>query len=92
MSKHVSCYGASSSTLLFIDKNLNAHIAINSGYKCILGTLLAGFWYTNEHNLQIAFCSFYIWKFSYVYNILFVGLEQVFQAIFIHTTLKHVFA
>lgn len=33
MSKHVSCYGASSSTLLFIHKNLNADIAINSGYK-----------------------------------------------------------
>jgi hypothetical protein len=58
MNKHVSCYGASSSTLLFIHKGLNADIAINSSYKWILGTLLASFWYTSEHDLQIAILQF----------------------------------
>lgn len=55
---NVSYYYTSSSTVLFLHKNLNADIAINSSYKWILGASLAGFWYTNEHDLQIAILQF----------------------------------
>lgn len=58
MNKYVSYYYTRSSTFLFLHKNLNADIAINSSYKWILGALLAGFWYTNEHDLQIAILQF----------------------------------
>lgn len=60
MNKYVSYYYTSNSILLFLHKNLNADIAINSSYKWILGASLVGFWYTNEYDLQIQFYSFHI--------------------------------
>lgn len=89
MNKYVSYYYTSNFTLLFLHKNLNADIAINSSYKWILGASLAGFWYISEHDLQIAILQFPHREISSVCNILLQGLEQVHRAMFINTTLKN---